>query len=225
MTSLKNLNPITKKNLMACAVGAVFAAYRADVINIFVIFEEPTQHLFAGMRSFFKIFTIADIPILDEKAQRRMSALVEHRITSQASDKSSGYDARTHAYAQRNARMDLRQRETEHNKRQRTETSMSPHQHRNHRLSSNANGGQHIDPSRLAATQEIATDLLLIMSAVSRGMRCTMSQMGFEEGDLCAFMDPDSFLTIKDFIRLYNLAMNNQGGAVVVERPTRRPGC
>ena len=35
-----------------------------------------------------------------------------------------------------------------------------------------------------------------------------MCQMGFEEGYLCAFMDPDSFLTMKDFVRLYNLAMN-----------------
>ena len=216
LTSIKNLNPITKRNLMACAVGAVFAAYRADVINMSAIFEEPAEHMFAGMRSFFKMFTIADIPILDEKVQRRMLALVEHGITSQASDKSGGYAAGTHAYAQRNARMVLRQRETEHNKRQRTETSMSPHQHRNHRLSSNVNGGQHIDPSRSAATQ-IATDLLPILSAVSRGMRCTMSQMGFEEGDLCAFMDPDSFLTMKDFIRLYNLAMNNQGEQLLLK--------
>ena len=113
-----------------------------------------------------------------------------------------------HTHREMPAWLVLRQRESaEHNKRQRAESSMSAHQHRNHRLSSNENGGQHIDLSRSAASQ-IATDVLPILSAVSRGMRCTMCQMGFEEGDLCAFMDPDSFLTMKDFVRLYNLAMN-----------------
>ena len=44
LTSIKNLNLITKRNLMACAVGAVFAVYRADVINMSAIFEEPAEH-------------------------------------------------------------------------------------------------------------------------------------------------------------------------------------
>ena len=55
LTSIENLNLITKRNLMACAVGAVFAAYRADVINMSAIFEEPAKHMFAGMRGFFKM--------------------------------------------------------------------------------------------------------------------------------------------------------------------------
>ena len=100
LTSIKNLNLTTKRNLMACAVGAVFfAAYRADITNMSAIFEEPAEHMFAGMRSFFKMFTIADVPILDEKVQRRVSALVQHGITSQASDRSGGYAAGTIAYS------------------------------------------------------------------------------------------------------------------------------
>jgi hypothetical protein len=93
LTSIKNLNAITKRNLMACAVNAIFAAYCADVINMSCIFDEPAEHMFAGMRNFFKMFTIADVPILDGKVQSRMSALVEHCITSQASDRSGGYAA------------------------------------------------------------------------------------------------------------------------------------
>lgn len=85
LTSIENLNLITKRNLMACAVvGAVFAAYHADVINMLAIFEEPAKHMFAGIRGFFKMFTVlADIPFLDKKVHHRESALVQHGITSQ----------------------------------------------------------------------------------------------------------------------------------------------
>jgi hypothetical protein len=207
LTSIKNLNLITKRNLMACAVGAVFAVYRADVINMSAIFEEPAEHMFAGMRSFFKMFTIADVPILDEKVQRRVSALVQHGITSQASDRSGGYAAGTIAYTQRNARMLLRQQQTVHNKRQRTETTTPPQLD----LASPASeetGGLKIDPSQSAASQ-IAPDILPILAAVSRGMKCTMRQLGFEEDALCAFMDCP-FLTLKEFTKVYNLAMKNR---------------
>ena len=205
LTSINNLNAITKRNLMACAVGAVFAAYRADVVNMSAIFEEPAEHMFAGMRNFFKMFTIADIPILDEKVQRRMSSLVEYGITSQASDRSGGYAAGTVAYMQRNARMILQQKETLQNKRQPTEVIPPLQQHRS---SNKAHcGGIQIDPSRSVAAQ-IAIELLPILSAVSRGMRCTMSRLGFEEDKLCGFMDP-----FAEFIDVYNIAMTNSRGA------------
>ena len=208
LTSVKNLNLTTKRNLMACAVGAVFAAYRADVINMSAIFEEPAEHMFAGMRSFFKMFTIADVPILDEKVQRRVSALVQHGITSQASDRSGGYAAGTIAYTQRNARMLLRQQQMVHNKRQRTEESTSPAQLNLAWPASKHAGGLKIDPSQSAASQ-IAHDVLPILSAVSCGMKCTMRQLGFEDDALCPFMDRP-FITLKEFTKVYNLAMKNR---------------
>jgi hypothetical protein len=52
---------------MACAVKAIFAAYHADVINVSAIFEELAKHVFASMQGRFKMFTIADVPILHEK--------------------------------------------------------------------------------------------------------------------------------------------------------------
>ena len=209
LTSVKNLNLITKRNLMACAVGAVFAAYRTDVINMSAIFEEAAEHMFAGMRGFFKMFTIADVPILDEKVQRRVSALVQHGVTSQASDRSGGYAAGTLAYMQRNARMLARQQQTLHNKRQRTEftsiTSISSQEEVPPRSTTHTAGVQ-IDPSKSAAAQ-IAPCLLPILSAVSRGMKSTMRKLGFEEDELCPFMLDCSFLTLKEFTKAYYRAM------------------
>ena len=209
LTSVKNLNVTTKRNLMACAVGAVFAAFRADVINMSAIFEEPAEHMFAGMRGFFKMFTIADVPILDEKVQRRVSALVKHGITSQASDRSGGYAAGTLAYMQRNARMLLRQQQTvTRNKRPRTESTSRPTSHHDEARQplEHGAGGLHIDPSKPVAAQ-IAPALLPILSAVSRGMKNTMRQLGFEECELCPFMLDCSFLTLTEFTKAYNLSI------------------
>jgi hypothetical protein len=52
LTSVKNLDLITKHNLISCTVGTVFAAYHIEVINLSAVFEEPAEHMFAKMQTF-----------------------------------------------------------------------------------------------------------------------------------------------------------------------------
>jgi hypothetical protein len=71
------------------------------------------------------MFTIVDIPLLDEKVQHCMSALVKHVITSQSCNCSGGHAAITLAYSQCNTCILQKQHDMMASKQQKTENCMN----------------------------------------------------------------------------------------------------
>ena len=186
---------------MSCAVGAVFAASRADVTNLSAVFEEMAEHMFAEMRKFFKMFTVADIPILDDKVQRRITALVQHGIVSKSD---SRYAAGSYAYANRNASMLQKQKESVNNKRQRTGYIANDQR----RATPIIDDGINLDPSSSkSAAAQIAQYLLPLLAAASRGTKRKMRQLGFETHELSPLMEHCE--TLDDFVVMYENAMQN----------------
>ena len=93
LSSVHNVHPTTKKNIIASTIGMMFLVMQKGVTKPRLLTSEPGEHMFGIMRMLQREFTVKEMDDLVARINRRMTAVSAGNLSTSRDKRSKGYAA------------------------------------------------------------------------------------------------------------------------------------